>query len=243
MKLANIHCHMLYGVDDGAKDEKVMRRMIDASYADGVRLICFTPHHNPEYFRASLESVIRRYSEAVSYISEKYPDLIVCLGQEIYSHHDSLEELLSGKCLTLGKSKNVLLEFGPYDDKKLIFSRTTQLLTSGFIPLVAHAERYSSLRKSKKDIQELRDLGACIQVNAASIIGRYGFMTKRFVMSLIKDGLVDVVADDCHNLTNKAPCLREAHDIVLKKFGIDVASKLFFNNPVRMLKGGKWQKQ
>ncbi len=242
MKLANIHCHMLYGVDDGAKDEKIMRQMIDSSYADGVRLICFTPHYNPEYFRVSLESIIKRYSEAVNYVSKKYPDLILCLGQEIYSHHDSLEELLDGKCLTLGKSKNVLIEFGPYDDKKLIFSRATQFLTSGFIPLIAHAERYSSLRKGKKEIRELRNLGARIQVNAASIIGKYGFMTKRFVLSLMKEGLVDVVADDCHNLSGKAPCLREAHDIVCRKFGVEIASKLFYNNPVRILKDGKWQK-
>lgn len=242
MKLANIHCHMLYGVDDGAKDGNVMRQMIDSAYADGVRLICFTPHHNPEYFRASLESVIRRYSEALSYVSEKYPDLVLCLGHEVYSHHDSLEEVLEGKCLTLGKSKNVLLEFGPYDDKKVIFSRTTQFLTSGFIPIIAHAERYSSLRKSKKDIKELRELGARIQINAASILGKYGFSTKLFVMSLIRGGLVDVVADDCHNLTNKAPCLRAAHDIILRKFGVEIASNLFYNNPIRILKDGKWQK-
>lgn len=236
MMLSNIHCHMLYGVDDGAKDARVMHQMLDQAYNGGVRVICMTPHHNPEYFHCPLEVIFRRYKEALEYTKEKYPDMRLYLGQEIYFHHDSVEELLSGRCLTLNNTRNVLVEFGPYDDKAVIVGGVEKLLCSGFIPVIAHVERYASLRKSRKDIAELRDRGAYVQVNSASVTGERGFMTKRFVMSLIKSGEVDVVADDCHDLKEKCPRQNAAYKVVRDKFGKEVAGELFLENPLSLLK-------
>ncbi len=237
MKLSDIHCHMLYGVDDGAGSAGTMRRMIDRAYVGGVRVLCMTPHYNPEYFHCPPEVILQRYSEAVEYAKEKYADLRICLGQEIYYHHDSVDDLLSGKCLTLNRTRNVLVEFGPYDDKSAIIGGIGKLLCSGFIPVIAHVERYASLRRSRNDIAELRDRGAYIQVNSASVIGDRGFMTKRFVMSLIKAGCVDVIADDCHNMKEKIPCQDKAYKTVCDKFGREVADELFVKNPLYLLKG------
>lgn len=238
MYLVNIHCHMLPGVDDGARNIKVMEQMIDASYDSGVRVICMTPHHNPEFFHCPREKIIVAYRGAVSYAASKHPDMRVLLGQEIYCHHDSVNELLSGECFSLNKTRNVLVEFGPFDDRTAIFSGVTRFLTSGFIPVIAHIERYSSLRKNKKDIEELRSLGALVQVNAASVLGKHGFMTKMFVMSLIKGGLVDIVADDSHDLASKRPCLGDAFKVVSDKFGSNIAEALFCKNPLSVIKNG-----
>lgn len=237
MKLSDIHCHMLYGVDDGPGSRKSMTLMIDRAYAGGVRVICMTPHYNPEYFDTPLKIVIERYSEAVKYAGEKYPDLRIFLGQEVYYHHDSVEDLLAGRCLTLNRTRNVLVEFGPYDDKTAIIGGTDKLLCSGFIPVIAHVERYSALRRGKKDIAELRDRGAYIQVNSSTILGERGFMAKRFVLSLIKAGLVDVIADDCHNVRDKLPCQDKAYRAVRDKFGRETADALFWKNPLSLLKG------
>jgi protein-tyrosine phosphatase len=226
---------MIPGVDDGARNVKMMEQMIDASYESGVRVICMTPHHNPEYFECPMEAILEGYTAAVSYAESKYPDMRVFLGQEIYCHHDSVNELLSGECLSLNNTRNVLLEFGPFDDKSAIYSGVTRFLTSGFIPVIAHVERYSAMRSAKKEIAELRGMGARVQVNAASVIGKRGFFVKRFVMSLIKKGLVDVVADDSHDLDLKRPCLGEAFKVISDKFGSEVAECLFCKNPIRVL--------
>ena len=235
MKLVDIHCHMLYGVDDGADSANLMRRMIDCAYRDGVGEICMTPHYNPVYFRCVPETVLNRYKEAVMYVSERYPDMRLYLGQEIYYHHDCVEELVSGKCLTLNRTRNVLVEFGPYDDRSVISAGVSHLLTSGFIPVIAHVERYEAFHKNKSEMQNLRSLGALIQVNAASILGQRGFFVKRFVMSLIKAGLVDIVADDCHDMKDKAPCLGEAYRVVCRKFGERTGRRLFVKNPHSVL--------
>jgi len=235
MRIANIHCHILYGVDDGARDGRMMSRMIDSAYRSGVRIICATPHHNPEYFRCPPRIIVERYGEVVSYVTENYHDMIVLLGQEIYCRHDSVNELLAGKCLSLNRTRNVLVEFGTHADKSEIISGASRFLTSGFVPLIAHAERYDAIRNNKNIINDLRGIGAKIQINASSVIGNRGFLTKRFVMSLIKSGIVDVVADDCHDMNARRPCIGEAYSLVSHKFGAETANELFWENPLRMI--------
>ncbi len=236
MRLVNIHCHMLYGVDDGAKDPQTMFKMIDAAYSDGVRVICMTPHHNPAFFRYPVEAALSHFAKAEEYARTKYPDLRLFLGNEMYSYHDSVEDLLTGRCLTLNKTRNVLVEFGPYDDRAAITAGVSRLLTSGYFPVIAHVERYDSLRNKKDSIKDLKKLGAYVQINAASVLGRHGLMIKLYVMGLIKNGIADIVADDSHDLALKKPCLGAAYDVVLRKFGRETADRLFILNPTKMLR-------
>lgn len=235
MKLVNIHCHMLHGVDDGAVDEKMMRQMLDFSYKSGVGTICMTPHHNSRYFQPEPERIADSYKQAVLYARERYPDMTLFLGQELYCCHDSVADLVNGKCLTLNKTRNVLLEFDPYAGESEIIGGASRLLASGYIPLIAHIERYSAIAAKPEIIKDLRALGAGIQINAAAVIGKYGFFDKHYVKHLIKRGFVDVIADDCHDMTDNPSCLAEACDIVCRKFGEDVALKLFVKAPLSIL--------
>ena len=53
----DIHCHIVPGVDDGAKDLKTSVRMLQKEYDDGVRNIIATPHFRYDMFEPSLEQV------------------------------------------------------------------------------------------------------------------------------------------------------------------------------------------
>ena len=237
VQLCNLHTHMFYGVDDGAGDPGEMHRMMDSAYQSGVRVICMTPHYNPAYFDTPREATVRHFAAAVEYAKGKYPDLRLCLGNEMYYYGSSVEDILGGLCFTLNKTRSVLVEFGPLDDSSAIRSGVSRLVTSGFHPVVAHVERYADIRRKTDNVRSLIERGARIQVNAASVAGKYGFITKSYVMSLIRKGLVDVVADDSHNTTDKKVCLREAYDAVEKKFGKNTARDLFWNNPMKILHG------
>lgn len=237
MRLVNIHCHMLYGVDDGAKDPDTMTAMMEREYKSGVREICMTPHYNPAMFRCPVDVIRRRFEEVRRIAAEKFPDMELYLGQELYYYHDSVDDLLSGKCLSLNNTRGVLVEFGPNADRTTVTAGVSRLLTSGFVPVVAHVERYMLIRNKKECIRDLKSRGAYIQVNAESLVGKYGFMMKHDIMSLIRRGLVDVVADDCHDMVEKKPCLREAYGVVMRKFGKDTADRLFTENPRKILHG------
>ena len=53
----DIHCHMLSGTDDGARDDAVMFDMLEAAYVGGTRCICLTPHFNPMLFGDSFKNL------------------------------------------------------------------------------------------------------------------------------------------------------------------------------------------
>ena len=44
--MTDLHCHILPGMDDGAKDTAVSLELLHREYEDGVRNIAFTSHFN-----------------------------------------------------------------------------------------------------------------------------------------------------------------------------------------------------
>ena len=43
--IADIHSHILPGVDDGAKDPETSARLLSKAYEEGTRILFFTPHY------------------------------------------------------------------------------------------------------------------------------------------------------------------------------------------------------
>lgn len=92
-----------------------------------------------------------------------------------------------GKIITLGDSHCVLVEFEPYAEEKYIRNAVREILGFGYQPVIAHVERYRNLMERKfAAIQWMREIGALIQVNCASVTGDNGFTTKQNVKSLLK---------------------------------------------------------
>ena len=79
---------------------------------------------------------------------------------------DMVECLKKGRRLTLAGSRYVLVEFSNGDEKNYIEERVRSLLMNGFIPIIAHVERYKATRNDIGFLTELKDMGAHIQVNA-----------------------------------------------------------------------------
>ena len=234
--IVNIHCHVPPGVDDGANDTEHSLRMLQKMYDSGVRSVCFTSHGYPKYPKGRAEILESTYRGIAVVARDRFPDMELFLGQEIYFHSDCVKRLLSGECFTLNGTRTVLVEFDPMESLKFIKVGLSSFLTAGFVPVLAHVERYTDVKRNKNAVKELREMGVLLQVNADTVLGKYGFFPKQYVLSLIKKGSVDVVADDCHK-TSSAGSLGQAYDVVLKKFGEQVAERLFCSNPAALLQG------
>ena len=111
MNISDIHNHILFGVDDGARTEEEMYQILDASYADGVRHLCFTPHYHPGYFGEHQAQIDAAFALARKYCTEQYPDLQLYLGSEVRYERSCLEWLEQGRCQTLNGTE-FLLEIG-----------------------------------------------------------------------------------------------------------------------------------
>ncbi len=243
--LVDIHCHALSNVDDGASNEDTMKAMLDIAYENGTRAICFTPHFKTFEFADEEEiisynnSIKISFDSAREYVCNKYPDMELFLGNEIMYHNEIFESLSRGFCKSLNDSSYLLIEFHPsvssYDFENVVL----RILRKGFTPIIAHIERYPALIKKPELVEELRYMGALMQINAQSILKFKFGKIARFLNNLLKRRQVDFVATDAHDSTNFSPNLKRSMLYVSKHHGENYAEKIFSKNPMLVLKNEK----
>ena len=231
--LVEIHCHILPGIDDGAPDMETSRAMIRDAYEQGVRYISATPHYRPEMFEPSMKKVIRVYHELRDYAEEV--GIGLRLGCEYYRNEQMIRHLDKKLRPTMLGSRYVLTEFSTNDSFVTVRNYIYELITKGYRPIVAHVERYFCCQEPER-IQELKKLGAQIQINADSVLGYEGHTIKKFCAGLMKDDLVDFIGSDAHNLEGRKMNLGKCAIYVRKKMGQDYAEEIFVDNPRRIWK-------
>lgn len=230
MEFADMHCHVLPGVDDGAANKEEAFEMLRIAYKDGVRHIIATPHYHIGRMKAKAEDVRQRVQDLQQAALVLFPNLKIYSGQEIYYYSDAVKALKAGKALTMAGSRYVLLEYSTTVSFNEIRDSIYEMVTEGYIPVIAHVERYGSLYDEGDRVGRLVEDGAYIQVNAGSITGKSGGTAKKFVRKLLKDGLVHLVGTDAHDRTKRVPHIAEAAKYVSGKINAEYAEKIFYKN-------------
>lgn len=235
----DIHCHIVPGVDDGATDIEETGKLLRMEYEQGVRTIIATPHFRFRMFETSAEKVKEQFKLVEKAAAEVASDLHVYLGCEFHTNMEMISMLRENKVMTMAGSRYVLTEFSHNSEENYIRERLSTLLSGGYKPIVAHIERYEATRTSMDFVEELVDMGVCMQINADSITGKDGFFTKRYCNRVMKQDLLHFVGSDCHNSTKRTSRIGEAYRVVTAKFGQDYADELFIRNPERILEKKK----
>ncbi len=243
MPFTDVHMHALFGVDDGPLSSEDMERMIEAAYADGARTLCLTPHCHPGYYDASPDEIDRRYEGARAMAAARFPDLQLLLGNELHYSPDCLSWLESGLCRTMNGTRYVLVDFREDECETVIASAMAQFLNVGYIPILAHAERYRRLALNGRCLRELRTNGIWIQVNVRSLLGRNGLRMARRSRVLLTRHMVDLVASDAHDLVHRLPGLAEGYRYIAKKMGIAYAEAVCHENAQRLLRGASCREE
>lgn len=241
MKFADLHIHALCGVDDGAKTEEEMFRLTDAAYADGAGMLCLTPHFHPGYFGDNQKKGEDAFRILKQYAAETYPDLMLQLGNELRYSRDCISWLDDGACRTLGAGNRVLVDFSRGESQKSIVGGLDRLLNGGYAPVLAHVERYDSLRGNQKVLRELRDNGVLLQVDSQSIFGGFGLGTCAWARRILCEKMADVVASDAHDLRSRPPGLNRSFHYITKKCGADYAAAVCGIIPRELLENEEYK--
>lgn len=231
--MIDIHCHALYGVDDGAKDPEESLAMLRDAKEQGVQALILTPHLRHGMFAYPKERIQRHFEELKP--KAEAMGLALYLGCEHHAGSTMAEELLEGKCFSLAGGDYVLAEFSfetPYTEIKAIIR---ELVSYGYIPVIAHAERYGCFQKDPKGCQELAAAGAYIQLNADSILGLAGKAEEKLSRKLIKKGWAHLVAGDAHGVERRGNHLGKCREFVAGKYGEETAYRLFEGNPRKII--------
>ena len=236
MILTDIHCHMLPGVDDGPRTGRMAAAMLKKSYKDGVRRIIVTPHYRAGMFEPEKKILIHRFLKMRDYAATiEDAGIELYLGCEYHRETDMVETLKKGMHPTMAGSRYVLVEFSSMDGYYRIRTVLYELISAGFIPIIAHAERYPAFVEHPENITDAIGLGARIQVNADALLGMDGFVIRHFCKKLMKNGQIDFIASDAHDMKARPSRLKECAEYVEKKWGRQTAVRIFEKNPLKII--------
>lgn len=228
--MIDIHSHLLPFIDDGSDSLEKSVYLIKKAVDEGVSKIVLTPHYNLGEYKLSKDKTKNLFLTFKNQVEALGIKVELCLGQEVYCNENIYNLLKSGEVLTLNDTKCILVEFN-YVQETDIVDYVYNLLSFGYVPIIAHVERYGYL--TVDDIARLKELGAYIQVNANSVIGEDGKDVQKLVLNLIKNNLVDFVATDIHIRRNSS--LKLAYNFISKKFKEEVAKNLFIENAKKII--------
>lgn len=232
----DIHTHILPGVDDGARDMDETREMLCIAYEEGIRHIVATPHFALDRENASVEELQEKLREVRKLAGDVVPDMKFSLGNELLDSAGMAAALKEGRALTLGGTRYILVEFLPGEGYSKIYASLRNYIMNGYIPVVAHMERYEALVRRSDNLLELMKLGAFFQMNAASLTGGIFHRSAVYHRRLLEEGYIHFLGSDCHHKDVRAPLMKSVLRHMRKDFSSsDIGRSVLEGNPANML--------
>ena len=205
--MIDMHSHILPGLDDGAQSfDEFREALLEAKHQGFTEILC-TPHFYPqaamEYVRSEKGQCLCATRQQARIVFQQAAPVARELGVQLYLgmecfFHTSLPALLErGEALTLAGSRYVLVEFGRETSYYSIRTGLSALLDAGFLPVLAHYERYRCLMEPGR-LRDLRSLGIRLQMNFDTVQRYYGLLHRNEFHQDLRAGLVDLMGSDCH---------------------------------------------
>lgn len=227
----DVHHHFLYGLDDGAATKLEMQQMLVEAHKDGIRVIIATPHITPGVTPISTEHMHTQIEEANLFSNACGLDLELYLGAEILYNYQ-VQRFLSERLIpTMAGTEKVLLEFAPNVSFPELEDAVLNVLRTGYIPILAHIERYACLMFARQRLEQLKkEYDVFFQVNADCILRGRDYVTNRTIKRAILDEQIDFVATDAHNTHRRGSNLQKVYDKLEDVYGKACADRLLGNH-------------
>lgn len=235
--MIDIHSHIIPNVDDGSEGIAESLKMLRVAQNNDVAQIIATPHsYGIDRITKDHGKHIRSEVEKLNDAAEKngipvklYP------GEEIIYEPDTVSGLKSGKYTTLCGSRYPLIEFMPDEHTGEMILLVDSLVKEGYIPIIAHPERYDCIQYDTMNAYALKDHGALLQVNSQSIFGLFGRGSARAARHLIFGMAADFIASDSHSPYVRSAELAEIHEVVSEEVDFKYANILLQDNPQKVI--------
>ena len=233
--MIDIHCHILPNVDDGSESLEESIAMAKIAESEGITKIVNTSHchFDFKYKKGNeLKLELEKFNQA---LKEENINIEVLLGNELYYTSDLIERFDELDFFSMNNSKYILMEFSPINFPKNIEDVIYEIKIRGYIPIIAHAERYKQVQEDVNIMLDCIKEGALIQVNASSILGKNGEKAEDTSKKLLDNNMVHFVATDAHSSNRRRPLIKDSYNYILKNYGKEVSEKLFIENPTAVI--------
>jgi protein-tyrosine phosphatase len=232
--MVDVHSHILWALDDGAKSLEDALAMAEDAIADGISHVVGTPHCSSQY--PFDFSKVRATRQA---LSEKLNGrLELATGCDFHLNPENLLAIRKDSAPYCINQKDFLLvEFNEYSIPPAMDQTLHELQLAGLRPIITHPERNAILRSQPERLLNWVRLGCFTQITAGSLAGVFGPGAKEDAWNWMARGLVHFVASDAHNTARRPLKLKFAYDSIAEQLGEETARALLVENPLAAFNG------
>ncbi len=237
--MIDIHCHILPKVDDGADCMATACEMAAMATQTGVRIIVATPHSNHhgrwENFRS--DALQAQFQRLQAVLQKQRIPIQILPGAEILVRRNLQQLLAQKKLQTINNTKYLLVEFY-FDATPAYMDERLRLIRQyGYIPIIAHPERYQALACHPALAAQWFSQGYVLQLNKGSLLGQLGKQAQEVAEFLLHRGLAHVIASDAHHYLYRTTDTTELLLYLSRHCPESYAQLLLSRNPQRIIQG------
>lgn len=229
--MIDIHTHILPGVDDGPRLMEESVNILRKAAEDGVKTLVATPHVLDAPTVEDRLRVVNAFNSVKQRIIQEEINIHLILGAELFISPDLPGWLKAFKELTInGLNRYVLLEL-PIQGIPLFAEYTIfEIFMMGITPIIAHPERYLDVQRDASKLEILIRKGVLSQLNAGSLLGRYGRKAKKTAEKLLSSGFIHMIGSDVHSISRESYPLvdgiKRAASIIGEKKARDMVTRV-----------------
>jgi protein-tyrosine phosphatase len=241
MKMIDLHCHILPGLDDGAQSLEDALEIARFAEKDGVEKIVGTPHlYRGGFTPEDLGIIEEKRQELAQALRSNNINVELYAGAEVHIAHNLIEEIKKNReALVINQSSYMFVEFPSGHVFSGVKNLFFELMSLGINPVIAHPERNSVFVRNPSLLYELTQMGAYSQANSGSFTGVYGMMSQEAVFKFLELGFIHFIASDSHDTKSIPPKLSEAVRKAGEIIGDQDAASLVRDNPQAVLDDGE----
>lgn len=206
----DIHSHLLPGIDDGAKTIDDTVALIDGLAKAGCRQLITTPHVMRSVWDNTKDGIEDKLAETQKLLLERGVDIPIRAAAEYLLDANFAEMFKNEPLLTL-KDNFVLIEMSYINPPIQLFEFLFELQLAGYVPILAHPERYGFYHKHFEKYEQLKNAGCYFQINLLSTVGYYGEGVFKTAEKLLNRGMIDFTGSDAHHGKHIASLSKRVH--------------------------------
>jgi protein-tyrosine phosphatase len=236
----DIHAHILPALDDGPRTAEEAIATISALAAEGITGIVATPHFNDRYPHVAASEVQAHVNRLQCLVYQAGISVQLWAGHEVHLDAGVAAALAQGLAATINHGPYVLLELPTHEFPVFLHGLIGQIRSKGFVPVIAHAERYTPVWQNPEVLIPLIEAGALLQITASSLVGFFGRRARQTAEMLLQHNLAHVLASDAHAVSDRPPRfatgLRAAEALMgrerVREMVIEVPRAIVYGGPV-----------
>ncbi|HEY6063046.1 MAG TPA: CpsB/CapC family capsule biosynthesis tyrosine phosphatase [Chitinophagaceae bacterium] len=196
---ADMHSHLLPGIDDGSPDMMTSVILVKGMMELGYTKLITTPHIMWDMYKNTREIILDKLEQLRVAVKAEGLAVEINAGAEYFLDDYVAGLLRNNEPLLTISGRMVLVEFSLAQPSMSLKDILFEMQMQGYQPIIAHPERYIYLENNKVFYEELKDIGCLFQLNLLSLSNHYGKSVHELAQYLFKKGYYDLVGTDLHH--------------------------------------------